>query len=351
LLVKEVSPPDVQCLVINGGLLGEKQGINLPGVAVSAPAMTPKDREDLDFGVSQGVDYIALSFVRRPADLEAAHAAIAAAQARHGFTGVPIPLIAKIEKPEAITHLDDILRACDGVMVARGDLGVEMPLEQVPLIQKRIIKRANELEIPVITATQMLESMIVNPRPTRAEVSDVANAILDGTDAVMLSGETAMGKYPVETVSVMSRIACETESRGPRLYPKLEDDATTAQTISHAASTLAQHAQVKYIIVFTRSGASAQLMSKDRPKAPILAMTPDISVLNRLSLWWGVSSHRAAEMEQTEDLVEWVDAYLRENHLAQNGELIVVMGGMPVGRHSKTNFIKLHRIGELRERG
>ena len=347
LRVVGVNPPDVQCIVVHGGMLGEHQGINLPGVAVSAPAMTEKDRADLIFGVNQGVDYIALSFVRRPEDLEEAHTAIAVAQAALGINGVPpIPLIAKIEKPEAIDHLDAIMAAADGIMVARGDLGVEMPLEQVPLIQKRLIKMANEYEIPVITATQMLESMITNPRPTRAEVSDVANAILDGTDAVMLSGETAMGQFPDETVRVMARIAIETESNGRTARISSENETTAAQAISHAARTLADQAHVKCIVVFTRSGASARLISKDRPTVPIIAITPDDAVLRRLPLWWGVTPHAADLMESTEELIAWVDSHLQNEGFAQAGDRIVILGGMPVARRAKTNFIKLHRIGE-----
>jgi pyruvate kinase len=346
LSVTAVEPPDIHCEVVHGGRLGEHQGINLPGVAVSAPALTTKDREDLTFGVALGVDYIALSFVRRPTDVVEAKQAIADELAKRGNATAPIPLIVKIEKPDALEHLDAILKESGGVMVARGDLGVEMPLEQVPLIQKRIIKRANELEIPVITATQMLESMITNPRPTRAEVSDVANAIIDGTDAVMLSGETAVGQFPVATVRVMSRIACATEANGRTARIYTEQETTNAQAISHAARTLADQAQVKCIVVFTRSGSSAHLISKDRPTVPILALTPDESVLRRLSLWWGVTPRHANLMETTEALIAWVDMYLQIEGMAQRGDHVVILGGMPVARRAKTNFIKLHRVGD-----
>jgi pyruvate kinase len=346
LRVTAVAPPDIECQIVHGGTLAEHQGINLPGVSVSAPALTAKDREDLAFGVAQGVDYIALSFVRQPADLEAAHAAITFEQAKYGTTASPIPLIVKIEKPEAVEHLDAILAASNGVMVARGDLGVEMPLEQVPLIQKRIIKRANDMEIPVITATQMLESMITNPRPTRAEVSDVANAILDGTDAVMLSGETAVGQFPVETVRVMSRIACETEANGRTARMFSDHETTAAQAISHAARALADQARVKCIVVFTRSGSSAHLISKDRPAMPILALTSDETVLRQLPLWWGVTPRQSNLMETTEALITWVDMYMQIEGMAQRGDYIVIMGGMPVARKAKTNFVKLHRVGD-----
>jgi pyruvate kinase len=337
-----VAPPEVTCQVVHGGELAEHQGINLPGVAVSAPALTAKDREDLRFGVAQGVDYIALSFVRRPEDLTAARQAIA--EAAPG--GTPIPLIAKLEKPEAIERLDEILAASDGVMVARGDLGVELPLEQVPGLQKRIIHAANRLRLPVITATQMLESMITNARPTRAEVSDVANAILDGTDAVMLSGETAVGRFPVETVRMMARIAAETEANGTTAHPVAEEAVTAAQAISEAARTLADAARVRSIVVFTRSGNTAHLISKERPSVPIIAFTPDPHVARQLSLWWGVNPQPANLMETTEALITWVDLQLQVQGLAQRGDTIVILGGMPVARQMKTNFIKLHRIGD-----
>jgi pyruvate kinase len=343
LRVVGVAPPEVTCQVVHGGELAEHQGINLPGVSVSAPALTEKDRDDLRFGVAQGVDYIALSFVRRPEDLTAARQAIFEASAPGT---APIPLIAKLEKPEAIERLDEILAASDGVMVARGDLGVELPLEQVPGLQKRIIRAANRLRLPVITATQMLESMITNARPTRAEVSDVANAILDGTDAVMLSGETAAGRFPVETVRVMARIAAETEASGTTAHPVAEEAVTAAQAISEAARTLADAARVRYIVVFTRSGSTAHLISKERPGVPIIAFTPDPAVARCLNLWWGVSPQPTNLMETTEALITWVDLQLQVQGLAQRGDTIVILGGMPVARQMKTNFIKLHRVGD-----
>lgn len=346
LRVVEVAGTDVRCEIVNGGQLGEHQGINLPGVAVSAPSLTSKDREDLAFGVSQGVDYIALSFVRRPEDLVNAREAIAAAQMNVGTSVSPIPIIAKLEKPEAIEQLDEILTVSDGVMVARGDLGVELPLEEVPLLQKRIIERANKAGLPVITATQMLESMITHPRPTRAEVSDVANAILDGTDAVMLSAETAVGQYPIETVRVMARIANETEAHGRTARSVSDGQANYAQAISHAARTLADAAHVRYVVVFTRSGTSAQLISKERPSVPIIALAPDEVVLRRLALWWGVTPQLSNLMETTEAMITWVDLQLQVRNLAQRGDQIVILGGTPVARQAKTNFIKLHRIGD-----
>jgi pyruvate kinase len=353
---------DVTCGVVHGGTLAEHQGINLPGVAVSAPALTVKDRADLVFGVRQRVDYIALSFVRQPEDVREAKRLISDAMREQPELEGPrpeglhpsayaaettIPVIAKLEKPEAIEHLDAILEVADGVMVARGDLGVEMSLERVPLVQKRIIARANALGLPVITATQMLESMIHNPRPTRAEASDVANAILDGTDAVMLSGETAVGEYPIEAVRVMVRIAEQTEGHWPSTPAgPTGGHITMSHAVSKAACTLAEQARSQLIVVFTRTGASAQLMSKERPEAAIMAYTPFETVYRRLALWWGVTPKRSALMGNTEALIAWVDAQLRAEGAARAGEDVVVMGGMPIAGRARTNFVKLHQIGE-----
>ena len=362
LRVLGVSGEDVTCEVIHSGQLAEHQGINLPGVAVSAPALTDKDRADLIFGVRQGVDYIALSFVRQPDDVREAKAVIA--QMMHAFEASPekrpeglhpsvygqdmaIPVIAKLEKPEAIERLDAILEVADGVMVARGDLGVEMPLERVPVVQKRIIAAANALGLPVITATQMLDSMIHNPRPTRAEASDVANAILDGTDAVMLSGETAVGAYPIEAVQVMARIALETEGHWPvTAAPPARGPMPLARAVSAAASTLAYQAHAPLIAVFTRTGASARLISKERPAANIVAYTPFETVYRKLALWWGVTPRRSELLGTTEELIAWVDANLRNEGLAGMGAEIVIMGGMPLAGRARTNFVKLHRLGD-----
>jgi pyruvate kinase len=341
---------DVVCRIVHGGLLKEHKGINLPGVAVSAPALTEKDRADLKFGVMHGVDYVALSFVRRPEDIREAKQLIRQHQVelgdRKSQTGaIAIPLIAKLEKPEAIQRLDDILDVVDGVMVARGDLGVEMAPEKVPLIQKRIIARCNDLGLPVITATQMLESMITNPRPTRAEASDVANAILDGTDAVMLSAETATGAYPIEAVEMMVRIALETETGNKTARQPQCKRLTQSHAVSHAARALTEETSVQAVVVFTRSGNSAQLISKDRPRTPILAYTPSERVYHQLALWWGVWPHRIALQGTTEDLMAVVDQRLRDDNLVHNGELVVIMGGFPVASQARTNFVKLHRVG------
>ena len=339
---------DVRCQVVHGGLLKEHKGINLPGVAVSAPALTEKDRDDLKFGVLHNVDYVALSFVRKPEDVVEAKQLIKQYQAELNvgkLAHISIPLIAKLEKPEAVARLDEILDVVDGVMVARGDLGVEMAPEKVPLIQKRIINRCNDLGLPVITATQMLESMITNPRPTRAEASDVANAILDGTDAVMLSGETAAGAYPIEAVQMMVRIALETESGNRTARQPQCKRLTQAHAVSHAARALAEEASVQAIVVFTRSGASAHLISKDRPRTPILAYTPSERVYRQLALWWGVWPHMFPMQGTTEELISVVDKRLQDDKLQKPGDHVVIMGGLPVASQARTNFVKLHRVG------
>lgn len=348
LRVIDFAETEVRCRVVHGGLLKEHKGINLPGVAVSAPALTEKDRDDLRFGVKHGVDYVALSFVRKPEDVLEAKDLIRQFQAEQEAgkrMQMPTPLIAKLEKPEAVARLDEILAVVDGVMVARGDLGVEMAPEKVPLIQKRIISKCNEQGLPVITATQMLESMIINPRPTRAEASDVANAILDGTDAIMLSGETAVGAYPIESVQMMVRIALEIEgSHLTALQPQCKR-LSQSHAVSHAARALSEEASVQSIVVFTRSGASAHLISKDRPRTPILAYTPSERVYHQLALWWGIWPHRFEMRGTTEDLIAVVEQRLLEDKLVQRGEHVVIMGGLPVASQARTNFVKLHKVG------
>lgn len=337
---------DVHCTVIHGGLLKEHKGINLPGVTVSAPALTEKDREDLRFGIAHGVDYIALSFIRKPEDVREARTFVREYQSELGGKSklTDIPLIIKLEKPEAVARLDDILEVADGVMVARGDLGVEMSLEKVPLIQKRVITRCNELGLPVITATQMLESMITNARPTRAEVADVSNAILDGTDAIMLSAETATGAYAIEAVQMMARIALETEAGDRTARQPKSQPLTQTRAVSHAARALAEEASVKSIVVLTRSGNSACLISKDRPRTPIIAYTPSERVYRQLALWWGVWSYCIELHGTTEELIEVVERRLLEDQLVLHGENVVIMGGMPVASRARTNFVKLHHV-------
>lgn len=339
---------DVQCLVVHGGVLGEHKGINLPGVAVSAPALTEKDRNDLQFGIKHGVDYVALSFVRRPQDVREAKYLIQQyiTEAYGEEEKRNIPLIAKIEKPEAVEHLDEILDVTDGVMVARGDLGVEMAQEKVPLIQKRIIARCNDLGLPVITATQMLESMVTNPRPTRAEVNDVSNSVLDGTDAVMLSAETSVGAFPIEAVQMMVRIALATEANYHTTKPPIHKHRSLAQAVSHAARALAEDTNIQDIVVFTRTGNTAHLISKDRPRVPILAYTPSKHVYDQLALWWGVWPFQISMQGTTEDLILHVEQRLQNDRLVQHGEYVVIMGGLPIASHARTNFVKLHRIGD-----
>ncbi len=337
----------VQCKVVHGGLLKEHKGINLPGVAVSAPSLTAKDRDDLQFGIAHGVDYVALSFVRRPDDILDARRYIQQLCAELGDPQrVTPPLIAKLEKPEAVAHLDAILEVVDGVMVARGDLGVEMAPEKVPLIQKHIITRCNDLGLPVITATQMLESMITNPRPTRAEASDVANSILDGTDAVMLSAETAAGAYPIEAVQMMVRIALETEAGDKTARQPRCKHLTQAHAVSHAARALSEEASVQAIVVFTRSGASARLISKDRPHTSILAYTPSERVYRQLALWWGVWSYCMPFRGTTEELIAQVTQRLQDDQLLHKGDNVVFMGGFPIAGRARTNFVKLHRLDD-----
>ncbi|HEY7350368.1 MAG TPA: pyruvate kinase [Ktedonobacterales bacterium] len=357
--VIETTETEVHCRVLHGGVLGEHKGINLPGVVVSAAALTKKDLADLHFGIAQGVDFVAVSFVRQASDIQAARIAIADAVTlpvsktsdaiKHASASQEPQkqpsIIAKLEKPEAITHLDAILEVSDGVMVARGDLGVELSPEKVPLAQKRIIDRANEFGLPVITATQMLESMITQPRPTRAEVSDVANAILDGTDAIMLSEETANGLYPVEAVEMMARIARETE---PACRPKTQHTRRQRPTLAHAVSSaahiLAKEAAAEAIVVFTRSGRSGRLISKERPDVPIIAYTSSDAIYRQLALWWGIIPRMIPLMDSTEALITEVSSRLAQDGLVQAGEKVVIMGGMPIAAEARTNFIKLHQV-------
>jgi pyruvate kinase len=342
LQVIETSDTEVHCEVVDGGELREHQGINLPGVAVSAPSLGPKDLQDLAFGLQQGVDYVGLSFVRRASDIREAKEAIARA-------GKDTPLIAKIEKPEALEVLDDILRLVDGVMVARGDLGVEIPPEQVPPAQKHIIAEANRAAIPVITATQMLQSMIDEPRPTRAEVSDVANAILDGSDAVMLSGETAIGRYPVEAVQMMARIAEATEpcGCGARIaspaWPFSEIESLP-EAVGIAVRAIAQSLPVVAIWVFTLSGSTARLVAHQRPEVPIVAFTPNETTYQRLSLLWGVTPLKSTFVHSEQEYYQQIYALAQTRNLAQMGDLVVLTGGHPIGRGGPTNFIEIMRL-------
>jgi len=338
LRVLGVQGATVRCEVVNGGELGENKGINLPGVRLKIPALTPKDRTDLAFALEQGVNYVAVSFVRTAADVRAAKSAITRA-------GKNTPVIAKLEKPEAIDNLDAILAVTDGVMVARGDLGVEMSPEKVPVVQKHIIARARDYRIPVITATQMLESMCVNPRPTRAEASDVANAIFDGTDAVMLSAETASGKYPVESLAMMDRIIREAESsftEHPR--PRPVAGINVAETISEAICHAAEELRMKVIAVFTESGSTARLVSKYRPRSPIVAFSSNQEVRRRLSLLWGVVPRSIDQVRDIDTLSKIAERRLLEEGFARPGDVVGIVAGVPLGVPGTTNFMKLHTI-------
>jgi pyruvate kinase len=341
--VIDTTSDDVHTEVVFGGELRENQGINLPGVDVSAPALTEKDIADLEFGLAQDVDYVAISFVRRAADVQDVKARIAAA-------GKTTPVIAKIEKPEALNELAAILDVADGIMVARGDLGVEMPPEQVPVVQKQLIEAANLAGIPVITATQMLDSMIRNPRPTRAEASDVANAIIDGTDAVMLSGETATGLYPIESVKMMARIAETAEASGrhgdllPTPHMTNTPQSSVAKAISAAACAIVNTLPVRAIVAFTMSGSSARLVAQMRPTVPILAFTPTEPVYHRLSLVWGVTPIMSTYVDRLDDLGDQVGEMLRARGFAQPGDTIVMTGGHPISVRGHTNFVKVLQI-------
>ena len=339
LRVEKVRGQEVICEVVNGGALGQHKGINLPGIQLRVPALTSKDRKDLAFALTQDVNYIAVSFVRHPEDVVLAKNLIRRA-------GKDTPVIAKLEKPEAIENLDAILRVADGVMVARGDLGVEMNPERVPVVQKMIITRAREARRPVITATQMLESMTQNPRPTRAEASDVANAIFDGSDAVMLSAETASGKYPVEAVAMMARIIEEaeasiTEFPRPSLQEKLKVAETVAELVCHASREL----HMKLIAVFTHSGFTARLVSRYRPLVPIVAFSPEAETRRRMALFWGVMARAIVDVQKVDGLAEIAEQRLLEERLVRKGDVIGIVAGTPMGVRGTTNFMKFHIIG------
>jgi pyruvate kinase len=341
LRVRDVEGERVRCQVERGGVVKSRKGVNLPGVAVSAASLTAKDRADVATAVEFGADYVALSFVRRPEDVAEAKQAIA----EHGGD---IPVVAKLERPEAIDVLDEILEVADAVMVARGDLGVELAVEQVPPIQKHIIARANSLGVPVITATQMLESMVASPRPTRAEASDVANAIFDGTDAVMLSQETAIGQYPIEAVATMNRIAREAEAT-PHLAappPPAVGALDVPATVCRAAVQVATDLGARAIMAFTESGASARYVSRFRPRTPIIGLTTSDAARRRMALYWGVeTASPLGKGTQVRSMIDDADARIVEEGLLTPGDLVVVVAGSPGGRGG-TNRVLVHRVGE-----
>jgi pyruvate kinase len=342
LRVHQVDDADVVCDIVNGGMLGESKGINLPGVLVRTPSLTEKDAQDLEFALKNAVDAVAVSFVRTAEDVRMVRNRVTA-------LGFETWIIAKLEKPQAIEHLDDILTSSDGIMVARGDLGVEVPPEKVPAIQKHIIRRAAEFFKPVITATQMLESMIENPRPTRAEVSDVANAVYDGTDAVMLSGESAVGKYPVETVAMMARIVSEAELHikfGGEPEPReRRSRLSIAETICEATAHAADDLDLRGIALFTESGVTARQLSKYHPSAPIFALSPLEVTVNRLNLLWGTTPIRCPKVNTTEALVDCAESLLLQNGYVRAKEVIAIVAGTRT-KSGSTNFMRLHVMGE-----
>ena len=345
LRVTAVEDQDVRTEVLVGGKVSNHKGINLPGVAVSVPALSEKDIDDLRFALHLTVDFIALSFVRDAKDADDVRKIM-------DEEGIRLPVIAKIEKPQAIENLDEVIAAFDGFMVARGDLGVECPLEDVPFLQKQVIEKARLNAKPVIVATQMLESMVSNPAPTRAEASDVANAVLDGADAVMLSGETSVGEYPVHTVETMARIIAATERHameqdGPGQLREIDwDPHTKGGVIAKAAAEVAERMEAKYVVAFTQSGDSARRMSRLRGPVPLLAFTPEASVRSQLALSWGVETFKTAPVEHTDEMVRQVDEQLLRIGRVEEGALVVIIAGAPPGIPGSTNALRIHRMGD-----
>jgi pyruvate kinase len=337
--VTQVKGNDVITKVTQPGFVSNNKGINLPGVAVSVPALSEKDKEDLRWGLKAGADFIALSFVRSAADIVDVHRIM-------DEVGIRRPVIAKIEKPQAVENLEEIVKAFDGIMVARGDLGVEMPIEEVPLVQKRCITLARELAKPVIVATQMLDSMIVNSTPTRAEATDCANAVLDGADALMLSGETSVGAFPIEAVAVMGRIIERTEEAMlDRIAPLQHQPHTKGGAITKAATEVGAIVGAKYLVAFTQSGDSARRMSRLRSPIPILALTPETPVYNQLALSWGVEPMIVLAVDHTDEMVKQVDALLIDSGRAKKGESVMIIAGAPPGIPGSTNAMRVHVVG------
>src|SRR3954449_4041838 len=338
LTVVDVQGPDVFCLVLEGGPVSNNKGLSLPGVAVSVPALSDKDAEDLRFALSLGVDFVALSFVRHARDVELVREIMRQED-------VYCPVIAKLEKPEAVQNLEAIVNAFDGIMVARGDLGVELPLEQVPLVQKRAVQAARERNKPVIVATQMLESMIENSRPTRAEASDVANAVLDGADAVMLSGETSVGKYPIGAVRTMERIIDAVESDDVHVPEVNRRSRSRSGAIVRAAQDIGESLDVKALATFTQTGETARRLAALHPRQPLLAFTIDARVRSQLALSWGVETFLVPSVEHTDDMVAQVDFSLLSIGRLKVGDRVVVVAGSPPNTVGSTNLIRVHEVG------
>ena len=338
--VTSVTKTDVVTKVIEPGAVSNNKGINLPGVAVSVPALSEKDIEDLRWGLKAGADFIALSFVRSAEDIKDVHRIM-------DEEGLRVPVIAKIEKPQAVANLEGIVAAFDGIMVARGDLGVELPIEDVPLVQKHCIELARDAAKPVIVATQMLDSMITNSRPTRAEATDCANAVLDGADALMLSGETSVGEFAIEAVETMARIIQKTEEGGlERIRPIINSPRTKGGAITKAATEVGAIVEAKYLVAFTQSGDSARRMSRLRSPIPILALTPELGTYNRLALTWGVEPMITEMVKHTDDMVKLVDTVLIESGRVKKGENVMIVAGSPPGIPGSTNAMRVHIVGD-----
>ncbi|MFB0835536.1 pyruvate kinase [Arthrobacter halodurans] len=341
----EVTDTSVVTEVVVGGEVSNNKGINLPGVAVNVPALSDKDEEDLRWAIRAGVDMVALSFVRNAADIDRVHEIM-------DEEGLRLPVIAKVEKPQAVDALEEIIDAFDAIMVARGDLGVELPLEEVPLVQKRAVELARRWAKPVIVATQVLESMIESPTPTRAEASDCANAVLDGADAVMLSGETSVGAYPIETVETMARIISATEDHGLQRIPPLgSKPRTRGGAITRAAVDIGDQLDAKYIVAFTQSGDSARRLSRLRPKLPILGFTPLKHTYNIMTLIWGIQPRLVEFADHSDKMTAQVDQALLDEGLAEANDLVVIVAGSPPGQAGSTNSLRVHRIGDVADAG
>ncbi len=340
LLVRKVEDTEVVCEVIEGGTVSDNKGLSLPGMNVSVPALSAKDIADLEFALRLRVDLVALSFVRSPADIDLVH------RTMDTVPGGRLPVIAKLEKPEAVDNLEAIALAFDGLMVARGDLGVELPLENVPLVQKRAIQVARENAKPIIVATQMLDSMIGNARPTRAEASDVANAVLDGADAVMLSGETSVGYYPVEAVQTMSRIVKAAETSSAFVPPLNHVPRTKRGVLARAARDVGERLEAKALVAFTQSGDTARRLARLHTHLPLLAFTPEAAVRNQLALAWGTETFLVPRVETTDAMVRLVDQAMLSIGRYQRGDLVVIVAGSPPGTVGSTNLIRVHHLGE-----
>ena len=338
--VLEVKGNDVITKCTQPGFVSNNKGINLPGVAVSVPAMSEKDEDDLRWGLRAGADFIALSFVRNAADVKVVHAIMEE-------VGIRVPVIAKIEKPQAVANLEEIVAAFDGIMVARGDLGVELPIEDVPMVQKRCIELSRDAAKPVIVATQMLDSMMSNSSPTRAEATDCANAVLDGADALMLSGETAVGEFAIQAVQTMARIIERTEELGlDRIRPLTKNPRTKGGAITKAAAEVGEILGAKFLVTFTQSGDSARRISRLRSSIPIIAITPDVGTYNRLALTWGIESLIISMVKHTDEMVLQADKILIDGKRAEIGEPVVIVAGSPPGIPGSTNAMRVHIVGD-----